>query len=93
MVPSSACRTIGRSLHGVAALLGGPPADRDGDVRSLFPCVRLVSAGDQTALTAARFSPLARGLKPGPEPIPPSAMIRAVSAIDVVGRITGLQRL
>jgi SAM-dependent methyltransferase len=84
-------------LHGVAALLGKLPYRRTREmVDKLYHfshvCIWSPRA-IETALTAARFSPLARGLD-GPDlnryRLGPH--IRAgLTAIDVVGRITGLR--
>jgi SAM-dependent methyltransferase len=84
-------------LHWVAALLGKLPYRRTREmVDKLYHfshvCVWSPRA-IATALTAARFSPLARGLD-GPDlsryRLPPP--VRAgLTAIDVVGRVTGLR--
>ncbi len=84
-------------LHGVAALLGNLPYRRTLEMVDKlyhFSHVCVWSPRSiETALTAARFSPLARGLD-GPDlnryRLRPH--IRAgLTAIDVVGRITGLR--
>jgi SAM-dependent methyltransferase len=84
-------------LHGVATLLGKLPYRRTLEMVDKlyhFSHVCIWSPRSiETALTAARFSPLGRGLD-GPDlsryRIPPH--IRAgLTAADVVGRITGLR--